>query len=104
MAKLGLLAAAVCVALVFAGTALADRSVVTGYGGSQGTSIQNQVEGGSPSQPVGGEVAPEIAGSVETSSSNLPFTGLDLALIIGGGLALLALGVVLRRTTRAQGN
>jgi hypothetical protein len=32
----------------------------------------------------------------------LPFTGLDLALIIGGGLCLLLVGLVLRRGARSK--
>jgi hypothetical protein len=45
------------------------------------------------------------AGSVQAqveSGSTLPFTGLDLALLIGGGVALLLIGATLRRITRER--
>ena len=35
-----------------------------------------------------------------TSTGSLPFTGLDLALLVGGGCVLLGTGVVVRRLTR----
>jgi hypothetical protein len=63
--------------VVWAPTALAQDSSVDGYGGVQG-GIQSDVEGG----------------------GSLPFTGLDLGLLIGGGLLLLALGFGLRRLAR----
>jgi hypothetical protein len=53
--------------------------VVDGYGGFQG-GIQSDVEGG----------------------GSLPFTGLDLGLLIGGGLLLLAIGFGLRRLARGN--
>jgi hypothetical protein len=43
-----------------------------------------------------GNVQSEVKGSSNTLGS-LPFTGLDLALIVGGGLVLVLAGVSLRR-------
>jgi hypothetical protein len=51
--------------------------VVSGYGGQGGAAAE--VEGGGA----------------------LPFTGLDLALLIGGGIVLVAVGVLIRRFSRA---
>jgi len=36
------------------------------------------------------------------TAANLPFSGLDLALIAAGGIVLVALGFGLRRATRTQ--
>jgi hypothetical protein len=46
------------------------------------------------------EAAPAPATSGETSGSSLPFTGLDIALILGVGGVLTAVGVGTRRLTR----
>jgi hypothetical protein len=67
---------------VWAPIALAQQSSVDGYGGGAG-GIQSDVEGG------GG-------------GGSLPFTGLDLGLLIGGGLLLLAVGFGLRRLSRGN--
>jgi hypothetical protein len=66
------------ITVLFAGTALAGSSE-QGYGGAGGA-VQTDVEGG----------------------GTLPFTGLDLGLLIGGGLLLLAVGFGLRRASRAR--
>ena len=76
--SVGLLAAAV----VYAPLALAQQSSVDGYGGAGG--VQSEVEGG------GG------------AGGSLPFTGMDLGLLIGGGLVLLAVGFGLRRLARGN--
>jgi hypothetical protein len=66
---------------VWAPVALAQQSSVDGYGGGAG-GIQSDVEGG--------------------GGGSLPFTGLDLGLLIGGGLLLLAVGFGLRRLSRGN--
>jgi hypothetical protein len=43
----------------------------------------------------GGE-AGVVQSQVQSSSSSLPFTGIDLLLLVGGGLLLVLLGVGLR--------
>jgi hypothetical protein len=55
-------------------------------------------------QGYGGEggVAGEVGGSVSGGGGSLPFTGLDLGLLIGGGLLLIAFGVMLRRFSRSR--
>jgi len=69
--------------VVYAPVALAQQSSVDGYGGGAG-GIQSEVESG------GG------------AGGSLPFTGLDLGLLIGGGLVLLAVGFGLRRLARGN--
>jgi hypothetical protein len=71
------------VVAVYAPVALAQQSSVDGYGGGAG-GIQSEVEGG------GG------------AGGSLPFTGLDLGLLIGGGVVLLAVGFGLRRLARGN--
>ena len=73
----GLLAAV----MIYAPLALAQQSSVDGYGGGAG-GIQSEVESG--------------------GGGSLPFTGLDLGLLIGGGLVLLAVGFGLRRFSRGN--
>jgi hypothetical protein len=75
--------------LVLAPLALAQTPSERGYGGAGG--VVGEVGGG------GG------GGGVSASGSGgLPFTGLDLAFLVGGGLLLIALGVGLRRFGRAR--
>jgi len=46
---------------------------------------------------VGGNIQGDVAGA--QPAGNLPFTGMNLALIVIGGVALVAIGVLLRRRT-----
>jgi hypothetical protein len=50
------------------------------------------------SSPSGG-----TPGAGTTSSSSLPFTGMDTAPLIGGGVALMLLGAGLARGARGRG-
>jgi hypothetical protein len=76
--------AAVCAALVLVPSALAGGAAGNGYGGNGGN-VQNEVGSGN-------------AG--ETKSGSLPFTGLDLALLVLGGATLVVVGAGLRRTSK----
>ena len=73
---------AVLAYLVTASVALAQDPTQSGYGGTGGN-IQGDVEGG-------------------TGSGSLPFTGLDLLLLVGAGVLLVAAGLTLRRVGRAS--
>jgi hypothetical protein len=75
--------------LVFATSAMAQSSSVQGYN-DEGGQVQAQI------QPTSGG-----GNSGGGSSGSLPFTGLDLALIGAAGGLLVALGVGMRRLTRA---
>jgi hypothetical protein len=56
-------------------------SVKAGYGGGAG-------------------VQDEVGQAAGVASGSLPFTGLDLALLVAGGLMLLVLGMFLRRAAK----
>lgn len=82
--KLRCIFAAVCAALLLVPSALAGSGAAgDGYGGNGGN-VQNEVGGGN-------------AG--ETSGGSLPFTGLDLALLVLGGATLVVVGAGLRRAS-----
>jgi hypothetical protein len=82
MVKATAAAATLLVALALAAGALAAGKPPA-YKGA-GPTVQSQVQAGAHG------VAPKTVGS-------LPFTGLDLALFVGAGLALLLVGGTLRR-------
>jgi hypothetical protein len=48
--------------------------------------------------------APSSAAAAPSSSSTLPFTGLDLRWIVGGGVLLIAGGLSIRMMQRKEGN
>lgn len=79
MKRLAAFASSVLAYLVLASVALAQEPTQSGYGGTGGN-IQGDVEGG----------------------GSLPFTGLDLLLLVGAGALLLAAGLTLRRVGRAR--
>ncbi len=71
---------AFCAFLLSSSTALAAGPAGQTYGG-QGGVVQAQVQG---------------------ASSSLPFTGMDLMLLVGGGMLLVLLGVALRLVARPR--
>jgi hypothetical protein len=83
-------------ALALAPAAFA-QSTGTGYSGPGG--VAGEVQTGGSDGNNNGKVAATTAASQATDDSSgvLAFTGLDLALIAGGGLVLLAGGVGLSR-------
>jgi hypothetical protein len=86
--KLRCLIVAVCALLALAPTALGasgSGSAGTGYGGNAG-GVQNEVSQG--------------AVHAAASKGTLPFTGIDLALLVVGGLSLVVVGAGLRRASR----
>lgn len=83
---------ALVVMLAFAPTAMASNSSVETYGG-QGGEVAGSVAGGDPTDP---------GASASSSSSALPFTGLDVELLAGGGLVLLLGGVAMARMSRTR--
>jgi hypothetical protein len=78
--RLAAFASSVLVYLIMASVALAQEPTQSGYGGTGGN-IQGDVEGG---------------------GGSLPFTGLDLLLLVGAGVLLLAAGFALRRVGRVR--
>jgi hypothetical protein len=77
---------ALVLAFTFVSSAVAADPTESGYGG-QGGALQGELA----SDPQ----TPEPDGG-------LPFTGLDLTLLLGGGLVLLVIGGSMWRLTRAK--
>ena len=84
--------------LAFAASASAQSSV-QGYE-DQGGQIQAQIQGGGPSD--GGGTTP-VAATTDSGGGSLPFTGLDVALLVGAGGLLVVAGLGMRRLTRSPG-
>ncbi|HYY76826.1 MAG TPA: hypothetical protein VE644_10950 [Gaiellaceae bacterium] len=81
MKRLWAFAAALVVGLTWVSLAVAQDPVQRGYGGVAGN-VQGEVQGG--------------------GGGSLPFTGLDLLLLVAAGALLLGAGLVLRRVGRAR--
>ena len=84
---------AVIAGLAFAPAALAQSSSVSAYkpnGNNQGQNVAGNQQGGGTTEPA-----------VQTSAGGgtLPFTGLDIGFLIGGGLLLVAVGAAMARIT-----
>jgi hypothetical protein len=85
MKKFGVLLYGGVVSLVLASFASAQTPSGRAYGGAAG-----ELE-----QQVG-------SGGVADTGSTLPFTGLDLGIALAAGLALLAIGILMRRLAAAR--
>ena len=72
----------------------------------QGPQIQEQIDQSGPSGAPDREESgptPTAAVATEDSSGELPFTGFDLALVLGAGVLLLGLGFGMRKLTQPTG-
>ena len=98
MVRHGSLLAVVVAALVLASSAMAAPSVET-YGG-KGGQTQGQLganaNANDPTHPTG---SGQAASASNDGGGSLPFTGLDLALMLGGGLVLVAVGASMAKLT-----
>ena len=88
------LAAALVLSLAIATVAFGQSSTEEGYNPT-GPDIVNQVEDDDQAE------TPAATTQTPDDGDELPFTGLDLALLAGAGGMLLALGVGMRRLTRS---
>jgi hypothetical protein len=87
---LAIVAAAV-VALVLAGSALAGGSLVSSYGGQAQQALVKTSTATKSAQAKPAQVK---------ASATLPFTGVDVGVILAGGAVLVLTGLALRRTAR----
>jgi hypothetical protein len=70
-------------ALLLPAAAFAGSTIVNGYGGKAGTSVNN------------------VLGATKVHhSGNLPFTGVNLALFAAAGVLMIGLGILLSRAAR----
>lgn len=104
MKRLALIMAVVAVVFTSAAPAFAASSVGDAYGGNGG-GILGAVENGGGNGGNGGGTSPASTSAPQTvkvtsSENTLPFTGLDLGLLAIGGIALVGVGVGLRRFAR----
>jgi hypothetical protein len=90
-----IIGAVVCVSMLVPSTAFAASASQSGYSKPSG-SIQEQIS----TQHDPTETSTTTTAASENKSGNLPFTGLDVALIIAAGGVLLAMGVGIRRLSR----
>ena len=79
--------------------AFAQTSAQQGYS-KPGGIVQTQVDNGSGNNP--GEVV-QATTPERANQSRLPFTGLDLVLVVAAGGLLLGLGLGMRRLSRPTG-
>jgi hypothetical protein len=99
----GLAVAMLAVGAPVAG-AQGTNPVQDGYSQPQGV-VQTQIENKTPQRQPAANVAnsaPKAA--VQQRGSQLPFTGLDVGLVLAAGAVLLAAGFGIRRMTRPTGS
>ena len=107
--------AALAILLARAAPAAAQGPIVDGYGGAG--SLAGEIDGsgqvagadttgsGAPVEGSGANrpaTLDQLAAPRAVSGTQLPFTGFDLAMIAGGGLVLMALGVTARWLSRPR--
>jgi hypothetical protein len=88
-----------------AAPALATTAAQEAYapsGGAEQAAVQSGVSGGRAPSPNASSSAASTAASSSRPAPNgaLPFTGLDVAMLVGGGVLLVVLGVGMLRLTR----
>jgi hypothetical protein len=90
--------------LVGAPSASAATSAQSGYS-KPGGIVQTQVDNGNGNNPGGSTSTPEATTPERATQSTgrLPFTGLDLVLVVAAGGLLLGLGLGMRRLSRSTG-
>lgn len=102
-----IVAGTISATLLFGAPAFAQSSAQQGYSKPGGT-VQTQLDNGGKDSSPGASTSTPVASTPETvtqakSSGKLPFTGLDLVLVVAAGGILLALGFGMRRLSRPSG-
>jgi hypothetical protein len=87
---------ALCVALFVAAPAYGQSAAQNGYSQPAG-SVQQQL--GSDGSDAHSATTEPVS---DKSSGQLPFTGLDIALVVAAGGVLLAMGLGIRRLSRSS--
>jgi len=83
-------------------SAFAQSSAQRGYSKPGGT-VQTQINNGCPTcKPPGDTVQTPESITQTHEKGKLPFTGLDLVLVVAAGGFLLGLGLAMRRLTRSS--
>ncbi|MEO7197091.1 MAG: hypothetical protein ABIZ50_01315 [Solirubrobacterales bacterium] len=86
-----MISAILAAALMIPAAASAQSPPVGGYGGSGGN-VQNVLTGGST-----GSDSATSSSDTSASTGTLPFTGLDIGWMIGGGILLVGAGIAMSR-------
>jgi hypothetical protein len=92
--------AIVCASMLIAAPAYAQNSAQSGYSKPAG-SIQEQISTRNDPQKTTASARTSTA-TAEPDSGDLPFTGLDVGLIVAAGGVLLAMGLGIRRLSRTE--
>ena len=88
--------------LALGGTAFAqDNPTTDTYGGVLGEEVGNNSTGSPPGTVAEEETVTNEVGA-QASESSLPFTGLELGIVVLAGIGLVALGFAMRRGTRRR--
>jgi hypothetical protein len=88
--------------LLGAPAAYAASSAQQGYS-KPGGIVQTQLDNGGGTPPGAATQVTTPENAPKAKSSTLPFTGLDLVLVVGAGGILIGLGVAMRRMSRSTG-
>jgi hypothetical protein len=96
MKRLALLMAVVAVALAVAAPAYAQSAVSDTYAGRGGGIVGTVESGNGPTAST----PQQVQATNPSGNGSLPFTGLDIGLLAIGGVALVGVGVGLRRFAR----
>ncbi|NLT07148.1 MAG: hypothetical protein GXY03_12665 [Solirubrobacterales bacterium] len=102
MKRLALIMAVGAIALLAASPAFGQGAVGDTYGGDGNDALPTIQDNGDSGGTAGDTAAGEPTQVAVTSDagSSLPFTGLDVGLLVLGGIALVGIGVGLRRFAR----
>jgi hypothetical protein len=84
---------------VSAAPAFAQSAAQNGYSEPAGSVQQQLGSGGNDGHRV---AAASVSKNATSSDSKLPFTGLDIALVVAAGAVLLAMGFGIRRLSRPE--